>query len=463
MTMAELRLEDVARRTGGRLLSGPPSLPVRGYVIDARCAGPGDLFIAVVAGRDGHDFVPQAAANGASGAVVSKNVPSPGGAFGLVLVPDTVRALQDLARSVLADYPVTIVGITGSVGKTTAKEFAAAFLSSAFPVLKSEKNFNNHLGLALSLLRLEKAHRAAVLEMGMNAPGEIAALTRIAPPDIAVITNISPVHLQFFADMDGVALAKKEILDGMKPAGTAVLNGDDPRVLRIAESWRGRKVTFGRSPACDVRASAIRRRGYEGLSFDLAYGRETAVVDLAFLAESAVEDFLAAAAVAYALAIPLREIVLRASSMKPQEMRGNLVPLAKGARLVDDSYNSNPIALETALKSLALLPAARRVAVLGDMLELGAKEREFHLEAGRTAALLGWDLLVTVGPLAGLMAEGAAAAGMDRARIVSFADSGKAARAVPPLVTGGDLVLVKGSRGVKMEKIVESLRERLGE
>ncbi len=202
---------------------------------------------------------------------------------------------------------------------------------------------------------------------------------------------------------------------------------------------------------------------YEGLSFDLAYGRETAEVDLAFLAESAVEDFLAAAAVAYALAIPVREIVRRASSMKPQPMRGNLVPLAKGARLIDDSYNSNPIALETALKSLTLLPATRRVAVLGDMLELGAKEREFHLEAGRTAALSGWDLLVTVGPLAGLMAEGAAAAGMDRARIVSFADSGEAARAVPPLVAAGDLVLVKGSRGVKMERIVESLRERLGE
>ena len=186
-------------------------------------------------------------------------------------------------------------------------------------------------------------------------------------------------------------------------------------------------------------------------------------MDLAFLAESAVEDFLAAAAVAYALAIPVREIVRRASSMKPQPMRGNLVPLAKGARLIDDSYNSNPIALETALKSLTLLPATRRVAVLGDMLELGAKEREFHLEAGRTAALSGWDLLVTVGPLAGLMAEGAAAAGMDRARIVSFADSGEAARAVPPLVAAGDLVLVKGSRGVKMERIVESLRERLGE
>jgi UDP-N-acetylmuramoyl-tripeptide--D-alanyl-D-alanine ligase len=463
VTVAVLSLEDVARRTGGRLLAGSPSLAVRGYVIDSRCAGPGDLFFAVVADRDGHDFVTDAAASGASGAVVSKSVPSPGGSFGLVLVPDTVRALRDLARSVLLDHPVTVVGITGSVGKTTTKEFAAAFLASSFPVLKSEKNFNNELGMTLSLLRLEKAHKVAVLEMGMNAPGEIAALTRIAPPDVAVITNIRPVHLQFFEDMDGIARAKKELLDGTKPGGTAVLNGDDPLVARVAASWTGKKVTFGRSAGCDVRASGLRRRGYEGLSFDLAYGRETAAVDLPFLAESVVEDFLAAAAVAYAMAIPVGEVVSRASSLKPQAMRGNLVPLGKGVRLVDDTYNSNPKALETALKSLALLPAGRRVAVLGDMLELGAKEREFHLEAGRTAALSGWDLLVTVGPLAGLMAEGAAAAGMDRARIVSFADSGEAGRAVPPLVAAGDLVLVKGSRGVKMEKIVESLRERLGE
>jgi UDP-N-acetylmuramoyl-tripeptide--D-alanyl-D-alanine ligase len=463
MTMAELRFEDVARRTGGRILCGSSSLLARGYVINSRCAGPGDLFFALVAGRDGHDFVAQAAANGAPGAVVSRNIPSPGGGFGLVLVPDTVRALQDLARSVLHDHPVMVVGITGSVGKTTTKEFAAAFLSSAFPVLKSEKNYNNHLGLALSLLKLEKGHRAAVLEMGMSAPGEIAALTLIAPPDIAVITNIRPVHLQFFEDMDGIARAKKEILDGTKPDGTAILNGDDPLVARIAESWRGRKVTFGRSPGCDVRAARVRRRGYEGLGFDLVYGRETAAVEVPFLAESVVEDFLAAAAVAYALSIPVGAVASRASSLKPQAMRGNLVSLGKGVRLLDDSYNSNPIALETALKSLALLPSGRRVAVLGDMLELGAKEREFHLEAGRTAALSGWDLLVTVGPLAGFMAEGAAAAGMERARIVSFADSGEAARAVPPLVAAGDIVLVKGSRSMKMERIVESLRERLGE
>ncbi len=463
MRVAELRLEEVARRTGGRLLSGSPSLLVRGYAIDSRLTGPGDLFFAVVAGRDGHDFVSRAAANGAAGAVVSKDVPRPGSDFGLILVPDTVRALQELARSVLLEHPVKVVGITGSVGKTTTKEFAAEFLSSAFLVLKSEKNFNNHLGLALSLLKLEKDHRAAVLEMGMSAPGEIAALTRIAPPDIAVITNIRPVHLQFFEDMDGIARAKKEILDGTKPDGIAVLNGDDPRVARISEFWPGRKVTFGRSPDCDVRAARVHRRGYEGLGFDLAYGRETAAVEVPFLAESVVEDFLAAAAVAYALSIPIGAVASRASSLKPQAMRGNLVSLGKGVRLLDDSYNSNPTALETALKSLALLPAGRRVAVLGDMLELGAKERAFHLEAGRTTALSGWDLLVTVGPLAGLMAEGAAAAGMDRARIVSFADSGEAARAVPPRNAAGVLVLVKGSGGMKLDKIVESLGERFGE
>ena len=463
MTVAELTLASVARRTGGRLLQGAPSLALHGYGIDARLVGPGELFFAVVALRDGHEYVAQAASRGAAGAVVSRPVPSPADGFGLVLGPATVRALQDLARSVLADHPVKVVGVTGSVGKTTTKDFAAELIAPDHPVLRSEKNYNNHLGLALSLLKLRAEHRVAVLEMGMNAPGEIAALARIAPPDVAVITNIRPVHLRFFEGMDGIARAKKEILDGIRPGGAAVLNGDDPLVMGVAKDWAGPRLTFGRSAACDVRASGLRRRGYDGLGFDLSFGGETAPVDLAFLAESAVEDFLAAAGAAFALGIPLAAVASRAPGLRPQPMRGNLVILGTGVRLVDDTYNSNPTALETALKSLARLPAGRRVAVLGDMLELGAREREFHLEAGRTAALSGWDLLVTVGPLAALMADGAGAAGLDRARIAAFADSEEAARALPGLVAAGDLVLVKGSRGVKMERIVESLRDRLGE
>jgi len=461
--VAEIGLEELARRVKGRVLQGFPSLIFRGFTIDSRLAREGELFFAVVGNRDGHDFIPQAAANGALGAVVSRDAASPGKDFALVRVEDTVRALQDLARSVLADTPVLVVGITGSVGKTTVKEFTAEILSSRYSVLKSEKNFNNRLGLALSILKLEKKHQVAVLEMGMSAPGEIAGLTRIAPPDISVITNILPVHLQFFGGMEGIAFAKKEILDGTKDGGTVVLNGDDKLVAGIAASWKGRRVLFGRSPICDVRASNIRHRGYDGLSLELTYGREGTAIDLPFVYESFVDDFLAAAAAAYAMSLPMEAVISKAPSLKPYAMRGTLILLGKGIRLVDDSYNSNPGALDAALKTLARLPAPRRVAVLGDMLELGEKEGEFHAGAGRTAARSGWDLLVTVGPLAKRMAEGAAAAGMDRARILPFADSIEAAEGIVPLLRENDLVLVKGSRGMRMERIIEALKERIKE
>ncbi len=460
MTLAELRLEEVARRSGGTILRGSPAIVFRGYTIDARLARPDDLFFAVLGNRDGHDFLAQAAENGARGAVVSRDFAAPSPGFALVKVPDAVAALQRLAGSVLRDAPVRVVGITGSAGKTTTKEFTAGLLASSFSVLKSEKNFNNHLGLALSLLRLEKGHEIAVLEMGMSAPGEIAVLTRIAPPDVAVITNIHPVHLEFFGSLEGIARAKKEILDGMKPEGTAVLNADDPQIAAIAASWKGKRVLFGRSPAWDIRAANVRNRGAEGLSFDLGYGRETAPIDLPFVYESFIDDFLAAAGVAYALAVPLEAVTAAAPSLRPFAMRGVMILMKSGVRVLDDSYNSNPRALETALKSLAALPAARKVAVLGDMLELGPAEKEFHLEAGRTVARSGWDLLVTVGPLARGMADGAAAAGMPPAAITVFDGVEEASRGLAGLLKEGDLVLVKGSRGVRMEKIVESLRDR---
>jgi UDP-N-acetylmuramoyl-tripeptide--D-alanyl-D-alanine ligase len=463
MSVAEIRLEEVGRRVSGRILQGSPSILFRGFTIDSRLVRAGDLFFAVIGNRDGHDFIPQAAANGALGAVVSANGAAPGKDFALVRVEDTVRALQDLARTILADTPIPVVGITGSVGKTTTKEFTAEILSSRYSVLRSEKNFNNHLGLALSILKLEKKHQVAVLEMATSAPGEIAGLTRIAPPDISVITNIHPVHLQFFGSMEGIALAKKEILDGTKSGGTAVLNGDDPLVTGIAASWKGPRVVFGRSPACDVRASNIRHRGYEGLSLELTYGGKRTAIDLPFIYESFVDDFLAAAAAAYAMSLPMEAVIAKAPSLKPYAMRGTLILLGKDIRLLDDSYNSNPGALDAALKTLALLSAPRRVAVLGDMLELGEKEGEFHAGAGRTAARSGWDLLVTVGPLARRMAEGAAAAGMDRARILSFADSVEAAGGLVPLLREGDLILIKGSRGLRMERIVEALKERIKE
>ena len=458
--MARLRLDEIARIAGGTILQGSAALAFDSYGIDSRLAAAGGLFFAVTGKRDGHDFIGAAAARGAAGAVVAHPVPLSVKDFGLVQVEDTVAALQALARAVLARRPVKVVGITGSVGKTTTKEFTAALLAPRFRVLKSEGNFNNHLGLALSLLRLRADDEAAVLEMGMSAAGELRALTRIAPPDVAVITNVSPVHLQFFKSLDDIALAKKEILDGAGPEATAVLNGDDPLVMKIASGFAGRRVTFGRTRSCDVRAEDVKSEGYSGFEFLLRYGRESARIAFSFVNEAAVSNLLAASAACLAFGLRLEEIRPVMLALRPFSGRGTLVEAGGGIRVYDDSYNSNPRALEDALRSLAALPAARKVAVLADMLELGEGEREFHRRAGEFAARAGWDVLVAVGPLAALIAEGAAGTGMSAAAIHRFADAEAAAAGIAGIVRDGDLVLVKGSRGMRTEAIVDKLKAR---
>jgi len=458
--MARLRLDEIARIAGGAVLQGPAGLTVSSYAIDSRLIGPGGLFFAVAGKRDGHDFVADAAKRGAAAAVVAHPVAVADPSFGLIRVADPVEALQALARDVLARRPVPVVGITGSVGKTTTKEFTAALLAPRFRVLKSEGNFNNYLGLALTVLRLGPGDEAAVLEMGMSAPGEIRTLTRIAPPDVAVITNVSPVHLQFFHGLEEIALAKKEILDGAKPGATAVLNGDDPLVVRIASDFKGRRLTFGRGPACDVRAEGLESRGYDGYAFTLRYGKESGRVALPCVNEAAVVNLLAAAASSFALGLGLDDVLPAVKGLRSLPMRGVVVEAGRGLRIYDDSYNSNPRALEAALTSLAALPAGRRVAVLADMLELGPGEKEFHRRAGETVARTGWHVLVAVGPLAAHVADGAVAAGMSAAAIHRFPDAGAAAAAIAGLVRDGDLVLVKGSRGMRTEAVVEALKAR---
>jgi UDP-N-acetylmuramoyl-tripeptide--D-alanyl-D-alanine ligase len=461
--MVELRLDEVAAKMGGRVLQGDPSRVFRTFTIDSRLARPGDLFFAIRARRDGHAFVAAARDKGAAGAVISRQITTPDGGFALVRVPDTVAALEELARRVLAERPVKVVGITGSIGKTTTKEFAASLLARCFKVLKSEGNFNNKLGLALSLLRLEPEHELAVLEMGTSGFGEIRALTRIAPPDVAVITNVNPVHLEFLGDLEGVARAKKEILEGTRENGVAVLNGDDPWVRKVGEDWPGRRLTFGFGPEADVRAVSVRPLGQQGLAFELRCFGKKAEVRLGFVYQEFIANLLAAVAVGAALGVSFEDITAGIDDLHPLAGRGGLIRLACGVRLVDDSYNSNPRALEAALKGLALLPAGRRVAVLGDMLELGQREAEFHRAAGRQVAEAGWDVLVAVGPLGRYMLDGARAAGMEPERLASFPTAEEAAGAITSLVREDDLVLVKGSRGIHMERIAERLLADLKE
>jgi UDP-N-acetylmuramoyl-tripeptide--D-alanyl-D-alanine ligase len=461
--MAEFRLAEIAASTSGRILEGDPSRRFDKFNIDSRMTQPGELFFAIVARRNGHDYVPDAVRRGARGAVISQDIAPPGEDVALVRVDDTVEALQALARAALAGRPVKVIGITGSIGKTTTKEFTASLLSLRYDVLKSEGNLNNHLGLALSLLKLLPKHQVAVLEMAMNSAGEVRALTRIASPDIAVITNVNPVHLEFFQSVEDIAMAKKEILEGTKSGGAAVLNGDDTLVGDIARDWKGRKITFGFSPGCDVQASGVEKIGTDGLSFALRLEERRERVFFPFLYEDYIYNLLAAVGVSHALSVPLDAVVGQIPRLKPFEKRGILVPLSRGIRLVDDSYNSNPKALAAALRSLAGLPARRKVAVLGDMLELGERAPEFHRQAGKKAVESGWDILVTVGPLARQMAEGARAAGMAEDRILSFSSTEEAAAALASIIEDGDLVLVKGSRGVRTDRLVEKLKAEFKE
>jgi len=443
---------------GGKILQGSHSLSFHKFNIDSRLTEPGELFFALVAERNGHDFVPEAVKKGASGAVVSHKITIPDKDIALIQVNDTLEALHKLAGQVLSEHPVKVIGITGSIGKTTAKEFTWRLLSRNLNVLKSEGNFNNQLGVPLSLLKLTDKHEVAVLEMAMSAPGEIRTLTRIAPPDIAVITNIYPVHLQFFSSIEEIALAKKEILEGTKNDGIAVLNGDDPLVKKIAEDWKSERISFGLSSGCEVRAQNIRKIGWEGMSFELSYGPSKEKISLPFFYESHLYNFLAASAAAWALSVPFDDILPQIITLKLMPNRGTLVRLAKNIKLIDDSYNSNPAALEAALKALAPLPSKRKIAVLGDMLELGGKEVEYHVQAGRHVAESGWDILVTVGVLSQHMAEGALSSGMGADQIFSFTSSEEAAEEILPLIQEGDLILVKSSRKIEIEKIVERLK-----
>lgn len=456
--LAALTMDEVARATGGAL-EGAGGTALTGVSIDSRTIRAGELFVAISGPRfDGHDFVADAVAGGAAGVVVHRDLPPVGAP--LVRVADTTAALGALAAHVRAQADAPIVAITGSAGKTTTKEMTAWLLAARGEVLKTEGNLNNQYGLPLSLLRLRPQHTAAVLELGMSAPGELRALSALARPDVAVITMVAPVHLEFFDSVDAIAAAKAEILEGLPEGGVAVLNGDDPRLRRIGQAHRGRVVWFGKDRACDV--SAENWRGtVNGMRFDLRLAGRTLDVALPLAGPHFMMNFLAAAAVAHWLGIAPETIAERALSLKPAARRGEVARLGSGITLLDDSYNSNPAAVEAAVGALALAARGRRVAFLGDMLELGPGGPELHRQTG--AAVAGrLDVMVAAGELGREFLEGARRAGLPDTALHAFPDSAAAAQAAPAIVRAGDAVLVKGSRGVRMEKVVEALRAHFG-
>lgn len=488
------RLDWAAEAAGGRLLAGEPSAELDGAALDSRAVEPGNLFFALRGEEnDGHEYLPDAARRGAAVAAVHLDPPDlpelPEDApMALLRVEDTYAALHDLARAARREIPERLVAITGSAGKTTTKDLLTALLGRRFRVAKNPGNFNNLYGYPVSLLNIPDDTEWMVAEMGMSSPGELGQVSRLGLPDVAVFTNVRAVHLEFFPDVDGIAEAKAELLEGVSADGLVVANADDPRVMRIAGRHRergGRVVTYGvESAEAAYRAEEIRPGlgDYPGSHFRLVTPSATAEIGLSLLGRHNVENFLAAAAAALEIGVPLDQVAAAAGEVRPTEQRGvlhRLAPAGKAGKagegdaeivVVDDSYNSNPSALERVLETYAEIPppgeGGRRWAVLGDMLELGPEEERFHREAGERAAELGFAPIVGVGELARALseaAEAAAAGGRAAGESRWFASATEAADFVAAEVEPGDLVLVKGSRGVGLDTIVCGLRDRFGD
>ncbi|HLI76761.1 MAG TPA: UDP-N-acetylmuramoyl-tripeptide--D-alanyl-D-alanine ligase [Acidobacteriaceae bacterium] len=448
----------------------PTAAEATGYSIDSRTLAAGDLFFAVRGERvDGHDFVPAALANGAVAAVVSQRwlAPSSVDATKLLRVPDedtdcVLGALQKLAHATRRQWAAhghkRVIGITGSAGKTTTKDCVAQVLGTRFRVLKTEGNLNNHFGLPLQLLRLQPEHDIAVLEMGMNHAGEIAALARIAEPDWAVVSNVAAVHTEFFADgIEGVARAKKELVDALRPDGLAFLNADDNRVAGFARG-RGEQVIFyGTAESANVRAVEVEELGLAGTQFLVRAGRDGRFqqhsVQLRLLGRHNILNALAAISVGLACGIPLRTCCEALEALRSGEKRGSVVEIG-GARLINDCYNSNPHALNAMVATLAATPAQRRILVAGEMLELGPQSAFLHAECGRAAAQAGIDLVLGVRGLAEHLVH-AAAEGDATAQF--FATPEEAAIWLRAELRPGDVVLFKASRGVRLERALEEL------
>lgn len=437
--------------------------PVAGFSIDSRTIRPGEAFIALKGPRhDAHDYVRDALARGAAVAIVSeeRRMTFPPDMFkSLIGVLDTFQALQQLARLARRTWGRAVIGITGSTGKTTTKELLGALLSTRHRVLKSEGNLNNEYGLPLTLLRLQAGHKLAVLEMAMAHKGELAKLCQVAEPNMGLVTNVAPVHLEFFASVDEIAEAKRELLQGLAAPAVAVLNADDPYVRRFAESFSGKVYRFGIENPAEVRAENIMDHGCAGSEFELVVGRKRARVRLPLPGRAHVANALAAFAVASLLEIQPEQAAEVFAGFEAAPLRGALVRFAPGFTVVNDAYNSNPRALAAMAEALSRTPGARRrILVAGEMKELGANSAALHRQAGEKIAALGnIDLLAGVTGDARHLVEGATAAGYPRDRARFFETKQAVVDWLRGAVQAGDWVLLKGSRVVGLETLLEAL------
>ncbi len=460
-------LEDVLKATAGDLVAGAKEKIFYGISTDSRLVKKGNLFIALKGEKfDGHVFVNEAVEQGAAGIIVndakvSKDLTNK--KVTVIKVADTLVALGDLAREWRKRFFIPVIGLTGSSGKTTTKEMIAAVIGRKKNILKTEGNLNNLIGLPQTIFRLTSEHELAILEMGTNTRGEIRRLTQIALPDIGLITNVGPAHLAGFGSIDVVREEKGDLFLNMSPSGTVIVNIDDKAVALCAERWNGRKITFSMSPNADVTVNDIKINGIKGMHFNLVIGGNTQKVEMKIVGLHHVHNAMAAAATAFAVGTDIKTIAEGLTEFRPFSGRMEMIKLRNGAFLLDDSYNANPASVREALMTLKDLKAHHNGYVfLGDMLELGVESDEMHRKIGVLIATIGINALFLQGDFPAVTAAGALEGGMASENIFLLSDKEKGIDYLREHLKKGDWILVKGSRGMKMEKIVAQICDDFG-
>ena len=461
-----LTLEEVLKVTGGNLIQGGGNTFFQGVSTDSRTVAEGDLFIALKGPRfDGHHYALEALGKKAGGVLIEEDKVGDSRWNGdrskaVIAVKDTLSALGDIARDWRRKQDIPVVALTGSNGKTTTKEMIAACLDTTFSVLKTKGNLNNLIGVPLTLLDLTENERVVVLEMGMNVPGEIRRLTEIAEPDVGLITNIQKVHLEGLGSLERLKEEKGELFRRMRRDGTIVVNQDDPRVMELASHYPGQKITFGTEHPAEVMAKEVRLGGEGGTSFTLILEGEAMAIHLPLLGRHFVPDALSAVAIACLFGVEVQQIKEALENFKPFPMRMEVVRLKGRTTLINDAYNASPYSTELALETLAEAKGeGRAIAVLGDMLELGSFTKEAHEQIGKKVSELSIDFLLALGEEASTVVQSAIRHGfpMKSARMVE--NHSEAISLLREMIQDGDWILVKGSRRMAMEKIVEGLAE----
>ncbi|HEX9061237.1 MAG TPA: UDP-N-acetylmuramoyl-tripeptide--D-alanyl-D-alanine ligase [Clostridia bacterium] len=456
--MRKLTCSDVLKATGGTLVCGDEGTEIMGVSTDSRNIRSGDLFIPIKGEKfDGHDYIEKslevcdASLTHIDTGEISGKV--------IIKVDDTLKALGALAAYYKNMHKIPFVAVTGSVGKTSTKDMIASVSSMRYNTLKTSGNFNNEIGLPLTLLRLEDSHEAGIIEMGMSGFGEISRLSKIVNPDVAVITNIGMSHIEKLGSRQNILKAKLEIIEGMNSDGTLILNGDDHLLYGLKDLLKIRTVYYGMEEGHDFQAFNVESHGEKGTYFEIALGRKDFKVHVPVPGIHNVYNALAAIAVGTMLNVPDDLIVKGISQFTPGKMRLDIIS-KNGIKVINDAYNASPQSMEAAMQVLHDMgTGARTIAVLGDMLEMGDFAQKAHEEVGKFAVGQEINYLVTFGGESAFIASGAAKSGMTRENIYSFTDIGEIKSFLKSFIKEGDIVLVKGSRGMKMERIVEHLTE----